>query len=167
MTSYHDIYTYSASILWTAYGIAIGVTLIGVCFGIIAHFINHGSYTTKYSTILRTTQRASISTNLHVDDCDGKNPLPKHLAKATVLFTGNYPADMEGKRNTTEEIPNSPSVDAVPMSSLSGDETGVSQLVSRSSREPISNPSDEGHEMDFIGSPADRHQTITTHRVIQ
>ena len=69
-----------------AYGIAIGVTLVSVCLGIFIYFSNHGSYTTRFSTFLRTIQYAAISTGFKGDDCNGKDPLPGHIAQAKISF---------------------------------------------------------------------------------
>ncbi|KAF7169502.1 hypothetical protein CNMCM5623_002187 [Aspergillus felis] len=82
VTSYHNIYIYTRSILWTAYGIALGVTLLSVVAGTVVYLSNHGSYSSKFSTIFRVTQGATVSVELNTEDCSGFDPLPDHLAKA-------------------------------------------------------------------------------------
>lgn len=86
MTTYRNIYAYSQCILWTAYGIALGVPILSVILGVMIYFVNHGSYSSKFSTILRTTRAADITTGLNIEDVNGKDPLPDHIADATISF---------------------------------------------------------------------------------
>ncbi|ODM22532.1 hypothetical protein SI65_00120 [Aspergillus cristatus] len=86
MTAYRNVYSYSQRILWTAYGIALGVSTLSVVLGVIIYFFNHGSYSTKFSTILRTTRTASISTALNAEDIKGLDPLPDHITDASISF---------------------------------------------------------------------------------
>lgn len=58
VTFYHNIYIYTRSILWTAYGIVIGVTFFSVIAGATVYSANHGSYSNKFFTIFRVTQGA-------------------------------------------------------------------------------------------------------------
>lgn len=88
LTSNRNIYSYSRPILWVAYGIAIGVTCISVAVGVFIFLANHGSFTTQFSTILRVTYAASVNTDLNLKDCNGLDPLPKHIAKAQVVLGG-------------------------------------------------------------------------------
>lgn len=50
------------------------------------YFPNHGSYSTKFSTIFRLTQGAIVSTKLDTKDYSGFDPLPDHIAEAKILF---------------------------------------------------------------------------------
>ncbi|CAG7924479.1 unnamed protein product [Penicillium olsonii] len=90
VTSYHNIYVYSRSVLWAAYGTALGVTLLTVVAGILVYFSNGGSYSTKFSTIFRITQGAIVSTDLGAKDYSGLEPTPDHIANAkmTILDDG-------------------------------------------------------------------------------
>lgn len=122
VSNWSDVYTYSKPILWTAYGIALGFTLLSTCLGIIAHFTNNGSYTTKFSTILRTTQQASVSPPLKPKDCSGKDPLPDSIAKSTIcLFSGKGVNDT-GDNESTAELEN---VSHVRRASGVSDESGI------------------------------------------
>jgi len=82
----HNVYDYSASTLWLAYGISIGVTLIGIVAGIIAIIRSNGSYSSDISTIIRATRHADLSLEIHPTDVGGQDPLPKYLARANITF---------------------------------------------------------------------------------
>lgn len=86
ITSYRNTYIYSQSILWAAYGIAIAVTLISDAVGVIVYFLNAGSYTTKFSTILRVTYTAAISTDLNSKENKRVDPMPEHIAEALITL---------------------------------------------------------------------------------
>jgi hypothetical protein len=94
ITSYHNIYVYTRSILWAAYGTALGVTTLCVAAGILLHFSNDGSYSSKSSSIFRVTQGAIISTDLSMGDYSGLDPLPDHIANAkmTTGYNSEYPS---------------------------------------------------------------------------
>lgn len=53
--------------------------------GVLAHKSNEGTYRTIFSTIMRITKGATLSSPCEDDD-DGMDPLPKDLANAT-LYT--------------------------------------------------------------------------------
>ncbi|KOC11224.1 hypothetical protein AFLA70_262g001331 [Aspergillus flavus AF70] len=93
ITSYHSIYMYTRSILWAAYGTALGATALSVIVGVLVYFSNDGSYSTKFSTVFRVTQGAKVSTNLSMKDYSGLDPLPDHIAKAkmTIGYNPDYP----------------------------------------------------------------------------
>lgn len=59
---------------------------MSVVLGLLAHVANGGSYSTIFSTIMRTTREASLSTPLEFADTSGKDPLPKYIAQATITF---------------------------------------------------------------------------------
>jgi hypothetical protein len=48
------------------------------------------AYTNHFSTILRTARHANMETSILPEDADGKDPLPKYLARASVSFTDDY-----------------------------------------------------------------------------
>lgn len=50
------------------------------------YFANNGSYSSKFSTIYRTTQGARVSTELGIKDYSGIDPVPDHIAKAHIMF---------------------------------------------------------------------------------
>lgn len=81
------MYTYSASILWTAYGLAIGASLLSVLVGFVAVARNGGTYSgSKFSTILRVVTNAQLRPTLLYDDTDGKDPVPAEVEDITVTF---------------------------------------------------------------------------------
>ncbi|KAJ5398480.1 hypothetical protein N7465_008969 [Penicillium sp. CMV-2018d] len=93
INSYRNVYVYTRSILWAAYGTALGVTALCVIAGIILYLSADGSYTTKFSTIFRVTQGAMVSIDLGMKDYSGLDPLPDHIANAqmTTGYNQDYP----------------------------------------------------------------------------
>lgn len=85
-TPYQDIYVYSADVLWIAYGIAGAIALICVFIGIVTLLRARATYTNKFSTVLRTTRAAELSSQLQPVDMVGNDPLPGHIADATIKF---------------------------------------------------------------------------------
>ncbi|KAJ5979405.1 hypothetical protein N7501_002747 [Penicillium viridicatum] len=96
INSYRNVYVYTRSILWAAYGTALGVTALCVTAGILLYLSADGSYTTKFSTIFRVTQGAMVSIDLAMKDYSGLDPLPDHIANAqmTTGYNQDYPARM-------------------------------------------------------------------------
>ncbi|CAG8081645.1 unnamed protein product [Penicillium olsonii] len=82
ISTYRNMYNYSRSTLWVTYGVALGVTLLSAIAGILAWMSSQGSYSNKFSTILRITQGATISTELKPEDYSGFDPLPDYIANA-------------------------------------------------------------------------------------
>lgn len=82
--TFHNVYIYSASTLWVAYGLAIFLTLIALGLGIWSMILNDGTFTNDFSTILRTSRAAELSDELRDEDRDGRQPLPKRLARARI-----------------------------------------------------------------------------------
>ncbi|KAI9925126.1 hypothetical protein ASPWEDRAFT_176395 [Aspergillus wentii DTO 134E9] len=136
LESHRNIYTYSVSILWTSYGIAIAVTLVSVVFGVIAHFSNNGSYTTSLSTFLRTTQAATISTQFRPEDCSGKYPRPGYIGNATIAF-GEMPPEQIAMVDGAKGTASSPLIEEMPR--RSGEVSPVSSRPSsRMGSRPVS-----------------------------
>lgn len=86
MTQYSNMYVYSASILWTAYGIAIAFSLLGVISGFVAVLVNRGTYSTRFSTIMRVAPTLHLSVPLQLEDADGRDPPPKYVQDIVVSF---------------------------------------------------------------------------------
>lgn len=53
-------------------------------------YANRGSYTTKFSTILRVARGVSLSTPITMADADGKDPTPAYVEKIIVSFPDGY-----------------------------------------------------------------------------
>ncbi|KAJ9491900.1 hypothetical protein VN97_g1351 [Penicillium thymicola] len=96
INSYRNIYVYTRSILWAAYGTALGITALCVTAGILLYLSADGSYTSKFSTIYRVTQGAMVSVGLGMKDYSGLDPLPDHIANAQMTsgYNQDYPARM-------------------------------------------------------------------------
>ncbi|KAF7193881.1 hypothetical protein HII31_04771 [Pseudocercospora fuligena] len=101
---YQNVYEYSAVKLWLAYGIAIGFTLLGVIFGLIAIITNGASYSDDFSTILRTARYACLSKEVNYCDSDGRDPLPRYLSDTTVVFAGGKSAPKHFVVQTKSDI---------------------------------------------------------------
>ncbi|KAI4734692.1 hypothetical protein E4T50_14767 [Aureobasidium sp. EXF-12298] len=85
-TVYRNVYAYSAAVLLLAYGTALLIAIVTVVAGSLAIFSSGVSYSSSFSTVLRTTSHALVSTEISRDDASGQDPLPKHLAQATIRF---------------------------------------------------------------------------------
>jgi hypothetical protein len=88
VVTFQNKYAYSALTLWLAYGVALIFAGVIATLGCIAIFSDDISYEQSFSTILRTTSHAKISTTISSADALGQNPLPERLAKATITFGG-------------------------------------------------------------------------------
>ncbi|KAK5727108.1 hypothetical protein LTR15_003000 [Elasticomyces elasticus] len=81
---YHNVYEYSTRTLWVAYGLAILFTVLSLVIGIISIALNQGSFRNDFSTVLRTTKTAALSIDVLESETDGRQPVPRHLAKARI-----------------------------------------------------------------------------------
>lgn len=86
-TTGENIYIYSASKLWLAYGLAVGATAIIASLGLAAMIANEASFTNRFSTILRLSRGAQLSYEINHADLSGQDPLPIYAKKATVRFS--------------------------------------------------------------------------------
>jgi hypothetical protein len=92
-----NIYTYSSEKLWLAYGLAIAITVLNVCLGLLAMFRTGASFTLNFSTIVRAAKNADVSVETDELTLSGRDPLPEGWKKA--VFTMRNPsAGLEGKR---------------------------------------------------------------------
>ncbi|KAI9699475.1 MAG: hypothetical protein M1836_003086 [Candelina mexicana] len=78
------VYVYAADKLWAAYGVAAIFTLCSVTVGILTILADGASYSNTFSTVLRVSRAAELSTEVKESDLDGRDPVPSYLAKATV-----------------------------------------------------------------------------------
>ena len=81
-----NIYAYTAWKLLTAYGIAIALCAITVVLGLISIALNGACYSRNLSTIFVKAKGAETSTHIEDQDLNGRDPLPRYLAKARVHF---------------------------------------------------------------------------------
>ncbi|OQO03565.1 hypothetical protein B0A48_10229 [Cryoendolithus antarcticus] len=86
LTSYETVYAYSAKTLWIAYGLAIALATIAIGIGLYSMIVERAYYSADFSTIMRMTQAARLSTTIADEDAAGRSPLPKHLANANITF---------------------------------------------------------------------------------
>lgn len=81
-----NIYVYPAYKLWLAYGIAIGITALIVCFGLAAIVANDASFSPSFSTWMRLSRGAELSGEVKQEDLKGQDPLPRYLIELNVRF---------------------------------------------------------------------------------
>ncbi|GIZ41227.1 hypothetical protein CKM354_000454000 [Cercospora kikuchii] len=94
-----NIYVYPAFKLWLAYGLAIGVTALIVCFGLAAMVANDAAFSYQFSTLLRLSRGADLSAEIEQEDLDGRDPLPDYLKGLNVRFW----REIRGERGVEEE----------------------------------------------------------------
>ncbi len=81
-----NVYVYNRGNLLLSYGLGILATALAVAYGLyISLVINGASYTTRFSTFVRTLDWEQAST-LVSGDQDGANPLSKTIAESKVNF---------------------------------------------------------------------------------
>ena len=78
-----NVYIYAAHKLWLAYGLAIGFTALIAIFGMAAIVANHAPFSNKFSTILRLSRGAQISSEIKQTDLSAQDPLPAYAGEAT------------------------------------------------------------------------------------
>ncbi|KAI0521717.1 hypothetical protein F5B22DRAFT_662048 [Xylaria bambusicola] len=86
-TTLNSVYSYSPASLWIAYGAAILATTLALAVGIADILPNNASYSSDFSTILRATYGAMLSSPVQLQDMNGASPLPKYLGTAKVSWS--------------------------------------------------------------------------------
>lgn len=56
--------------------------------------LSGAAYSNDFSTVMRTTRVAEISTDIGVEDTSGTDPLPKRIAKATIRFPASEEVEL-------------------------------------------------------------------------
>jgi hypothetical protein len=79
-------YRYTAWHLWLTYGVGILVAVLIVALGCAATVVNGASYSTKFSTYLRTAPLSTIDEVLVEDGDTGADPLPRDVARGMVML---------------------------------------------------------------------------------
>lgn len=82
LPAFRPIYTYASKKLLIPYGIAILLTIFSVTIGFLSIYENGATYSDNVSTMLRIGKGMDIG--IKAEDLDGKDPLPRYLAKSTV-----------------------------------------------------------------------------------
>jgi hypothetical protein len=83
----HNIYLYSKSTLWIAYGTAIFFTLIAMLIGLLSMLKNNVAYANNFSIVLRVAKTATMNVEILEGEGDGRQPLPARLANARVQMS--------------------------------------------------------------------------------
>lgn len=86
LITYHNEYFYAAWKLWIPYGIAIAVTAITNFGGIVIMIRCNAAYSDSFATIFRAARGANTSEDIQNSDRDGRDPLPRYLARMEVWF---------------------------------------------------------------------------------
>lgn len=87
--TFRNIYVYSASKLWLAYGLAGLFSTAAVAMGLVALVSNQASYSNDFSTVVCVARNAEMSADVRKEDAEGRDPLPEYLAKATLSIRGS------------------------------------------------------------------------------
>jgi hypothetical protein len=69
-----------------AYGLGIGFAAGVVAAGLVCIHAVEGTFSTSFSTILRTTRGAQLDELVHASEMHGKEPLPKRLGRMNLLL---------------------------------------------------------------------------------
>jgi hypothetical protein len=77
----HNIYLYSKSTLWIAYGSALFFTLMAMLIGLLSMLKNNVAYANNFSTVLRVAKIATMDVEVLDEEGDGRQPLPARLAR--------------------------------------------------------------------------------------
>jgi hypothetical protein len=103
--TWRNIYMYSPAFLWLPYAVSIALATVVVGLGSICLVSNGASFSTSFSTILRVSREASLTTPVREVDADGCDPLPKYLAKAELSFpSSSGVVDETAYKSLEEEV---------------------------------------------------------------
>lgn len=94
----HPVYIYARSRLWLAYGLGIACSTLIVGIGMVVIYMNGASFSNTFSTLLRLSRGASLSSEIEKVDLDGRDPLPEYIKDVKVKFS-------KGSVQTDEYIP--------------------------------------------------------------
>jgi hypothetical protein len=67
--------------------VAIACASVAVCVGLYIIFSTGASYSSDFSTILRAARGAVLSNEVTPSDADGRDPLPRYLAKTSIAVS--------------------------------------------------------------------------------
>ena len=87
------MYVYTARRLWIAYALAASCATIAVALGLYTIVATGASYSNEFSTILRVSRHAHLEKEVSDGAADGRDPLPKYLAKATLTVVKEDESD--------------------------------------------------------------------------
>ncbi|KAI0206812.1 hypothetical protein F4808DRAFT_454730 [Astrocystis sublimbata] len=102
-TTYALEYGYNANQLWTAYGVAIAITLVSICIGFMAIGGNGATYSNDFSSVYRITHQAILSVTMQQEDTDATNPLPNYLGKSYLRLVGTRSFPRKDTQEMAEE----------------------------------------------------------------
>jgi hypothetical protein len=102
-TRFESVYTYAATTLWIAYGIAILITAIAVAMALMTIIDGNASYSRDFSTIMRMTSGAKLSATITEEDAAGHDPLSNRLATAMISFHDVADKEVNSRASTGRE----------------------------------------------------------------
>lgn len=88
--------------MWLAYGIALGVSLLNLTFGLWAILSVGGSFSADFSSVARIARNSNIDADLR-EDMAGVDPLPKYMAMATLRLNQDEQLEI-GKPKLIETV---------------------------------------------------------------
>ncbi|KAH6853082.1 hypothetical protein B0I37DRAFT_358519 [Chaetomium sp. MPI-CAGE-AT-0009] len=85
-----------------AYGLGISFAVVVVTAGLVCIYAVEGTFSTSFSTILRTTRGTQLDELVHASEMHGKDPLPKRLGRMNLLLKReNGPDGGDGGSNNS------------------------------------------------------------------
>jgi hypothetical protein len=102
-TRSESVYSYAATTLWIAYGIAILITALAVSMALMTIIDGNASYSRDFSTIMRMTSGAKLSATITEEDAAGHDPLPARLANAMISFHDVLDKEVNERASTGRE----------------------------------------------------------------
>lgn len=139
VTTWPQVYDYSARILILTHGIVILLCSVAVMTGLATIYATSTSYSNNFSTIMRATRNAEISHAVDAND-DGRDPLPSVIARATITMRSH------SRRSSYEALLN--------------DSDGVPLVEIIRSSKMVDEPQPEGKIYDSAASNLARSNTV-------
>ena len=81
-----NAYSYNPRNLAIAYGLSLGFSAIAVVAGLICIFGAQGSFSTTFSTILRTTRGPQLESLVQTPETHGRDPVPSRLSRTKIVL---------------------------------------------------------------------------------
>lgn len=110
--TYHNVYAYSPTKLWIAYGVAILFAVISSLMGLFAIAANGASYSHSFSSIFRFARGATMSVELKHSDTFGRDPLPNYLSRAKIWLNGHSVWQGNGDGHSLDNVADTKSATA-------------------------------------------------------
>ena len=88
-----NIYVYSPTRLWLAYGLGLGLTFVVAAVGCWNVFSANASYSNRFSTVLRTTRGLELDALVEKSHRNGEDPVPRAIKRAQLSIVEGLNTD--------------------------------------------------------------------------